>query len=243
MGRFILPVFFVGLAMVAAQLLQMNGAHATSMREPRMPSDPIALYGDDMQFDVLRDGRKAGWHRVHFQQKGSILTVDSTFHLQIEMLFLTLFRYRYHATGEWQDGQLNHLTVAVDDDGQLFDLTVERRGSRLTVTSDRGTYSVGMPLYPTNHWNADVLGASHVLNTLTGRINHVEIEPAGREAVETERGPVMATRYAFSGELETEVWYDDQGRWVKMRFEGRDGSTVEYACRRCQGGAEIEAQR
>jgi hypothetical protein len=57
-----------------------------------------------------------------------------------------------------------------------------------------------------------------------------------REFVDTERGPVMATRYAYHGDLETEVWYDDFGRWVKMRFAGRDGSTIEYVCTLCQGG-------
>ena len=45
-----------------------------------------------------------------------------------------------------------------------------------------------------------------------------------------------ATRYAYTGDLDNEVWYDDVGRWVKMRFKGRDGSTIDYVCRRCQGG-------
>lgn len=38
------------------------------------------------------------------------------------------------------------------------------------------------------------------------------------------------------GDLRTTVWYDDRGRWVKRRLRGRDGSTVNYACRRCQDG-------
>jgi len=61
--------------------------------------------------------------------------------------------------------------------------------------------------------------------------------------VETERGDVFATHYVYSGELDTEVWYDDEGRWVKMRFKGRDGSTIEYVCRRCQGPGPSQAEQ
>ena len=59
----------------------------------------------------------------------------------------------------------------------------------------------------------------------------------GREPIPTERGDVVASRYSYTGDLaDTEVWYDDVGRWVKLRFLGRDGTPIEYACRRCQGG-------
>jgi hypothetical protein len=43
--------------------------------------------------------------------------------------------------------------------------------------------------------------------------------------------------------LNTEVWYDDLGRWVKMRFNGPDGSAIEYVCRRCQGSDAKKAQQ
>jgi len=33
----------------------------------------------------------------------------------------------------------------------------------------------------------------------------------------------------------TEVWYDDWGRWVKMQFASRDGTKIDYVCKRCQG--------
>ena len=43
-----------------------------------------------------------------------------------------------------------------------------------------------------------------------------------------------ATRYRYSGELEqTEVWYDDEGRWLRLRFPGGDGLPIDFICRRC----------
>ena len=118
-----------------------------------------------------------------------------------------------------------------------------RSGDRLRIENTTEFFTASVPLFPTNHWNPEVLRQTRVLNTLTGRINRVRIEPQAQETVATEHGDVPATRYAYTGELETEVWYDDAGRWVKMRFKGRDGSTIEYVCRRCQGGTVVKVQQ
>ena len=47
------------------------------------------------------------------------------------------------------------------------------------------------PLLPTNHWNASVLDANRVLNTLTGDVHKVRIVAVGRELVATEQGDVV----------------------------------------------------
>ena len=57
----------------------------------------------------------------------------------------------------------------------------------------------------------------------------------GMEKIETERGKVNSIRYAYTGELETDIWYDDNGRWVGMQFMGRDGSLIKYICKKCSG--------
>jgi len=69
----------------------------------------------------------------------------------------------------------------------------------------------------------------HVLNTLTGRIDRVEIRPLARDA-----GPSPdADAYRYDGDLRLVSWYSDDGCWLGMRFEGQDGSTIEYRCRNC----------
>lgn len=232
----------LALAALALLIFGLDGTVSAKAQDIPAPSDPMTLYGQEILFDVQRDGDDVGWHSVRFDRDGSRLTVESAFYLQIDMLFLTVFRYDYKSTATWYDGELERLTVRVDDDGEAFDLVAKRDDGRLIVATADEVLSLDVPVYPTNHWNAGVLGEDRVLNTLTGRLNRVEIEALGREAVETERGPIEATRYAYSGDLETEVWYDDADRWVKMRFKGRDGSSIEYLCRRCQGGIGEEAR-
>lgn len=219
-----------------------NAVGDVKVQNVRPEINAQSLYAGPIIFDVYRKGERVGWHHVRFARNGEDLIVRSTFHMQIDFFFFTAFRYIYKSESRWRSGRLKGLVVSVDDDGNHLFLKAERSGNSLTVKNGGEAYSVDAPLYPTNHWHVGVLRESRVFNTITGRVNRVTIQPIVREVVATERGEVMATRYAYTGELENEVWYDDAGRWVKMRFAGRDGSTIEYICRRCQGGVAKEKQ-
>jgi hypothetical protein len=234
----------VGLRFVLALTAGLVPVCAIAAERPVFhdnPPDPLALYGGDIEFDVLRKGTKVGFHRVRFERDEEELVVSSIFQLEVNVLFFTAFRYLYESEGRWRHGQLLSLNATVSDNGKASFIEAAREGARMTIRTGDTDFATDSTLFPTNHWNAAVLPQSRVLNTLTGRINDVSIEPQGRETVRTERGEVLATRYAYSGELEAEVWYDDAGRWVKLRFRGRDGSTVEYVCRRCQGHVGAQA--
>jgi len=209
---------------------------------PAFSADPTALYGQEIIFDVLRDGEKVGFHRTLFRDNGKTLTVDSTFEIEIDFLIFTAFSYAYRSEAEWSGGKLKALRATVIDDGKVSFVEAHYSDDGLRIRTPERSLKAETPLLPTNHWNAAVLQADHVLNTITGDVNRIKITPVGKESVPTERGLVEAMRFSYSGDLETDVWYDQTGRWVKMQFEGRDGSTIEYLCRLCQG-PETEAAK
>ena len=222
----------INLTIVATvSLLFMTGT-ATAVRNDTLQD----LYSGSIAFDVYREGEKIGRHHVAFAETKTGTRVDTLVELEVRVLIFTAFKYRYFSSAEWDSEGLESIEVTVDDDGKHFSMEALRLNGALNIRTKKDRYSVPAPIFPTNHWNAGVLTQSRVLNTLTGHVNDVRITPQGREFVGTEGGDVEATRYAYTGDLETETWYDDAGRWVKMRFRGRDGSDIEYICRRCQGG-------
>lgn len=224
--------FLTGIVAPLATLLLLPG-------QPGAYPNPFLLYGSSIEFDVFREGEKVGSHTVQFTRNGQDLLVESSMGIAINVLFITVFRYEYRAVGRWQNRQLQNLVSRVDDNGKKYAIAAAREGNIINLTrADDTSIAVAAPVIPTNHWNPAVLNETRVLNTLTGRINEVKIISRGLEQVNTERGPVQAMRYAYTGALQNEVWYDSAGRWVKLRFQGRDGSTIEYVCRRCQGSSE-----
>ncbi|RMF07888.1 MAG: hypothetical protein D6763_11325 [Alphaproteobacteria bacterium] len=198
-------------------------------------TDPWKLYGDRVAFEVRREGRRVGFHETRFDWQGDFLRVTSEMRLTVKFLFVPVYEFRYEAEELWCDDALYTLEAAVNDNGERKAFSVRRHGPQLLIDGDERKTIPG-DVVTTNHWNPVVLDDRVVLNTLTGKLNKVEIEPVAIETVETLNGPIEATRYRYSGDLETEAWYDEQGRWVKLRFKARDGSTVEYVCITCDAG-------
>ncbi len=203
--------------------------------------NPLGLYGDGIDFDVVRKGEKIGFHKVRFDRDATGWNVQSVVDLEVQFLAFFVFRYRYEADARWVKGELQRLRTDVIDDGERSSMLATRTGDRMQIRFEDQSYTIESPIIPTNHWNAEVLGQKRVLNTITGNVNDVVLVRKGREPIPTERGDVVANRYSYTGDLaDTEVWYDDVGRWVKLRFLGRDGTPIEYVCRRCQGGGKAK---
>lgn len=206
------------------------------------PMDPQALYPDGLTFDVTRNGSVIGRHQTTFAPQGDALAVSSRMTLSITVLGLTLFSYGYESTGTWRDGQPVAVQARIDDDGTVETVDARWTGDAFVVDGPKGRETAATPVFPTNHWNAAVLTEDRVLNTLTGGFNAVSIVPGPVERVVTGSGPREARRFDYTGELRASVWYDARGRWVKLRFEGRDGTPIEYVCRVCGDDQTAQAQ-
>jgi len=196
--------------------------------------DVTRLYRGDIEFDVLRDGRLVGRHDVTFSSdEDGLLWAVSNFNLKINFLGFFTYRFDYRSKSKWADGKLLRIDADTNDDGTRKIVSAQYRDGLLRIIPADGKPIDSEPLFPTDHWNAGVLGQTRVLNTISGKVAEVSIEPQEREIVVAEGRPTMARRYVYSGDLATTVWYDDSGRWLKMRFRGNDGSSIEYSCRRC----------
>lgn len=210
---------------------------------PGLWNDPIALYGPRILFDITRDGDPVGQHDVRFEAgPDGRIQVAVAFEVAIRWLGFTVYRYHYRSTATWRDGRLLTLTAEQNDDGARSRVRAETQDRSLVVDGPRGRWSDKGAIFPTNHWHAGVLSQDMVLNTLSGARAMVEIRHDGRDIVDTAGGSVAAWRFTYSGDFESTVWYDDAGRWVKMRFAAKDGSVIDYRCVVCRPGDQGEGE-
>jgi len=222
-------------------LFVLAGDGAQSQEMWPAPNDPLVLYGEELRFSVVRNGEAVGSHIVKFNRDGDEVVVHTDFEIAVDFLFLTAYRYRYDSRARWRGDQLLDLEAVTDDDGDVSVVMARRQQDFVEILGPGGPISAPSPLFPTNHWHAAVIDQTQVLNTITGRVNRVTIVELGEATVETESGGIPATHYRYAGDLNTEVWYDPKGRWVKLRFAGEDGSTIEYRCEKCLGPAQYGA--
>jgi hypothetical protein len=170
---------------------------------------------------------------VTFDRRGDAVVANSRLDIQVKVLMVTAYRFLYTSTDVWQNGCLVALNAMVDDNGKTKTIRAEQRDGGLTVVGPGGTQVGPSDLFPTNHWNAGVIGSTRVIDTLKGTVADVRISDRGIETVTAGGKKQPARRFVYTGDVETEVWYDDSGRWLKMRFAAQDGSVVEYICERC----------
>lgn len=232
-GRIVSGMVALAVAGAIAPLQPATAAEAAARTIQCSTVDPIRLYGPEADFKVLRDNSPIGHHRITFTRRDHRLVVNAKFSVAVTVLGFTVYSYDYQSEEIWRDGCLQSVDADIDDNGERWSMAAHGQGGALKVSGPAGNYVIHRRVFPTNHWNADVIRTHAVLNTLTGRVDKVTVERVGRESVQTGTGPRQATHYRFKGDLKTEIWYDDAGRWVKLRFPSKDGSVIDYVCQRC----------
>jgi hypothetical protein len=195
--------------------------------------DPEPLYGNEIVFSVWRKGDEIGQHRVTFATTNGALVVQSSLDLAVKILGITVYRYNYQSQESWRAGVLAALHSTVNDDGTTTHVDATATQGKLTITGPEGTAVADLPVLPSTHWDAQVITADHVVNTLSGKVDQIKLVPQGTETVPTNAGPRQATHYLWTGDIKAESWYDADGHWLKLRFPGKDGTLIDYVCVHC----------
>ncbi|MGD9885365.1 MAG: DUF6134 family protein [Reyranella sp.] len=233
-------------SLTATFALIVSGTAATPAAAQEFP------YGQNLTFDVYRNGQPIGQHTLVFQHDGSKRTVTIAVDLTVRALGIVAYRYQHNSREVWSNNALQALEARTDDNGQKYVVNVKRGGDGLTVerqstaatggaaaTSDQGlqpsTFArevLPASLLPTTHWNVSQVGQSTLLNTQYGTKSKTQIRTVGREPVKFANGSVVqATRYRYAGDIRMDQWFDERGRWVKSAFPAHDGSSIEYVLR------------
>ena len=193
--------------------------------------NPFELYGGSIAFSVFRNGKKIGSHDVNFKGKPESFTVKAECRLAVNLLFFTAYKFEYLSVAQWSEGALNSLDVSTTVNGIKSSVIARSENNELSITGKNGKSRVKPPIFPTDHWHFGVVNENIVINTLTGDLNKVVILRKNQERLTCGSRSFLAQRYSYTGDLKTDVWYDQEKRWVGMQFEGSDGSFVDYKLR------------
>lgn len=224
--------------MGAVALCSASATGAAVAETPPSAIDPFRLYGNEIAFDIERDGDVVGQYVINFTRTDQGVHADARADVDVNLLFVPVYSLRYHAQELWSGGELQSIEASTNDDGDLIHVQATRDSNGLRVEANGESYETPAVLY-ISHWNPALLQGGLVLNGMTGEVDEVQVFDQGLDTVSTRNGSLRARHYLYSGDLNGEIWYDSEGRWVKLRFRADDGSMIDYICRRCQAPATI----
>jgi len=223
---------------VTSALALCSAAGLAAADSPPSALDPFRLYGNEIVFDVERDGDVVGRYTIDFTRTDQGVLAEAKVDVDVNLLFVPIYELRYHARELWSGGELQSIEAFTNDDGDLVHVQATRDPEGLQVKANDQSFETPAVL-PISHWNAALLAGGPLLNGMTGEVDEVQVFDQGLDTVSTRNGSLRARHYLYSGDLSGEIWYDEDGRWVKLRFRAKDGSMIDYICRRCQAPTAI----
>ncbi|MEP3299760.1 MAG: DUF6134 family protein [Pseudoruegeria sp.] len=166
-----------------------------------------------LQFDVVRKGKDIGDISYVFQGPTANVKVqiNTNVAVKVPLLGTKLYRFEQASIEHWQSGQLSSVKSKTNDNGDPHKMS-----------------SGATNLIPASLWNAKIVTQSRLLNTIDGSIMDVQFSNLGSETVLAQGQNIQATHYRMSGDLKRDLWFDDKGVLVRVKFKAEDGTDVTY---------------
>ncbi|MGV6806063.1 MAG: DUF6134 family protein [Ruegeria sp.] len=166
-----------------------------------------------IQFDVFRKGKDIGDLSYEFSgtPEAYSVKISTDIAVKVPLVRFNAYVFKQNSVEKWSGGKLASIQSATNDDGDDHKISQSGKG-----------------LLPASLWNDDIVKSRKLLNTIDGRVMNVRVTDLGVQAVPVRGGQLSAHHYRISGDLERDVWYDNQGNLAHVSFTADDGSTVTY---------------
>ena len=162
-----------------------------------------------------------------FSCSGDQLVVDTTVDVAVRMLLFTVYRQEAHYREVWEGDRLVRFESHTDDNGRVLAVSARAVGERIVIDGPNGHSEAPLMAVPDHPWNHDVVGRTLLFDPVDGAFRRVEVTDAGAAPLEVGGRQITARKYLVSGDLEVELWYDENGGWVKWRMhDGRGAVTM-----------------
>lgn len=178
-------------------------------------------------YTITRDGDPIGTQKLEFTiEDDEKLLVVTDVNIDVRILGLSFYRFTQHIEEHWEGGTLARLLSQTVDDGSERLVDLKREGDRLKGRYNEKVRDVSGDLIPSTLWHPDSVNQTAVLDTVRGRVHQVRVTDKGSVAVVLPIGQEDARRYAFTGELNRDVWYGPDDTILAAEMKAKDSSTI-----------------
>ena len=197
---------------------------------PRPVSAECQVFPNDGEVDfmALRHDQVVGHHRIRFSRGGGDFVVRSDVAIEVSAGATSWYRYGHHAEEVWRGGWLHSVVSDTDDQGLLYRVRAERRDGIFKGIANGVSFTVSGYLIPTSLWHHDTIAMEALFDVVDARVKLVRARRLGTESVSVRGAPVAAERYALTGEIRRNLWYDADCRLVRIGLLAPDGSEIVF---------------
>ncbi|MHA7872809.1 MAG: DUF6134 family protein [Hyphococcus sp.] len=185
---------------------------------------PASARDLDAKFLIKREGKVIGFHQVDVREEGGDFIVDTFIEMRVKFGPIPVFRYDHEAREIWRDGTVVSIDSETNYNGDETFVSA-RRDETGALYIDGSDYQGPAPsnAMPSSYWDKGLVEAEALINTQTGEIIDIDVEPLGETLAPHN---ASAEQYRVVGSIALDIWYDGP-RWVGSQFT-IDGEELVY---------------
>ncbi len=163
------------------------------------------------------DGRKAGQihYTIEYGDAGDVETLKTRASLSI--LGVKLFKFEQTLHEEWRRGELRTLRGRTDDDGKVYEASLERGPALYKGTLNGKPVELPGHAFPASVWHYAIVDRTLLFDLSTFKLMNVKIARSS-ETLTVAGRKIAAERFDFSGDWRAAAWFDARRGLVQFRY-------------------------
>lgn len=190
----------------------------------------------EWRFTVFLDDKEIGFHNFIVEQNNDEQLVYSTARFDVKFLFFNAYTYEHNNVEQWKGQCLTKINALTNDNGDQFSVDGQVTNYGFSVeaangeSTDINTHQSCVKTFA--YWDPSFLQTPQLLNSQTGKLETIKAEYIGEQTLNVSGEQTAAQRYRLKGEnLQIDLWYSAENRWLALESLTEDGYTVRYQLR------------
>jgi hypothetical protein len=163
------------------------------------------------------DGKKAGQihYTVEYGDAGEVETLRTRASLSI--LGVKVFNFEHNLHEEWRRGELHSLRGRTDDDGKIYEATLDRAAELYKGALNGKPVELPGKAFPASVWHYAIVDKSLLFDLKMLRLMNVKIARSA-ETLTVANKKIPVERFDFSGDWQATAWFDRNRQLVQFRY-------------------------
>lgn len=170
------------------------------------------------EFEILMNGKPVGRHSVTVSKSAEVTNVRIAIDMAGKVGPIG-FTYRHRCEEAWRGTQLTSINCTDRENRSNKSVEANLRGADLVVNGTGFKGSAPTGIVPSSWWRFSTINQSRLLDSRDGKLSRVNVNRVGEDVLLIGGAPVRANHYRVRGTVNTDLWYDATGRWVRTAFK------------------------
>ena len=147
--------------------------------------------------------------------------VNSQTRISVKLGVFTLYRQEADRIEVWCGGRLKYYDSVTNTNGEDQVVRGWAQDDRFVIDRNDKRTLAPADIVPTNPWFSGITEATTLISPVAGRVQNVSVKTARSDTVELAEGEIDAARYEVDGDLDLDLWYDDEGGLLKFTYPSK----------------------